>query len=302
VALLSGRYRLSRREARQVLRDLWGVELALGTVVRLEQAQSAALAPVLAELQAALPRERAVGMDESGWRERGKRGWLWTTVASGFTVCRIAASRGAKEVSALLGDEYAGVVGCDRWSAYRRWRRALCHSHLQRAFQGLVDRGGAAAPIGRWGVAEERRLFALWRQFRSGALERPTLRRRLVPLQARFGRLLWRGEACGDRQAAALCRDLNASWEALWRFASAEGVEPTNNAAERALRPAVLWRKGSFGSQSALGSRFAERMLSVAATCRQQGRDLLALLISALEAALSGTVPPSLLPTQAKAP
>ena len=299
---MTGRYRLSRREAQRVLRDLWGVELALGTVGRLEAAQSAAVAPVVAELAAALPQQGVVGMDETGWREGPQRGWLWTAVAAGFTVCRIAPSRGAQEVSALLGEGYLGVVGCDRWSAYRRQRRALCHRHLTRAFQGLVDRGGAATPIGRWGVAEERRLFALWRRFRAGELDRAGLRRLLVPLQARFGRLLWRGEACGDAKAQALCRDLNQSWDALWAFAREEGVAPTNNAAERALRSAVLWRKGSFGTQSAAGSRFAERLLSVTATCRQQGRDLLEVLIGAREALLLGTAPPSLLPAQVKAP
>ena len=111
-----------------------------------------------------------------------------------------------------------------------------------------------------------------------------------------MGRLLWRGEANPDRKAAALCRDLNAWWAALWTFARAEGVEPTNNVAERALRPAVLWRKGSFGSDSESGSRFAERLLTVVASCRQQGRQLLDFLVAAGEAAVRGTPAPSLLP------
>jgi transposase len=92
-------------------------------------------------------------------------------------------------------------------------------------------------------------------------------------------------------------RELTDWWAALWTFARVEGVEPTNNGAERALRPTVLWRKGSFGSDSAAGSRFAERLLTVVATCRQQGRGLLDFLVAAGEAALLGTAPPSLLPT-----
>src|SRR3954470_14888618 len=115
------------------------------------------------------------------------------------------------------------------------------------------------------------------------------------PLQARLGRLLRRGQANPDRKAAALCRELDKWWAALWTFARVEGVEPTNNAAERALRPAVLWRKGSFGSDSEAGSRFAERLLTVVATCRQQGRRLLDCLMAAGEAALLGTGGPSLL-------
>src|SRR3954470_17879752 len=135
-------------------------------------------------------------------------------------------------------------------------RRALCWAHLKRHFQALVDRGGEAEPIGRWGLAEIARLFALWHRFRAGEVDRPALQRRLIPLQARLGRLLRRGQEHPDRKVAALCRDLTKWWPALWTFARVDGVEPTNNGAEQALRPAVLWRKGSFGSDSEAGSWF----------------------------------------------
>jgi transposase len=123
------------------------------------------------------------------------------------------------------------------------------------------------------------------------------LRRRLILLQARLGRLLRRGQASPDRKAAALCRELAKWWAALWTFAQVDGVEPTNNVAERALRPAVLWRKGSFGSDSEAGGRFAERLLTVVVTCRQQGRRLLDFLVAVAEATLRGSPRPSLLPT-----
>lgn len=188
-------------------------------------------------------------------------------------------------------------MGSDRWSAYQRFpgeRRALCYAHLKRDFQGLVDRSGEAEPIGRWGLAEIERLFALWHRFRTGEFGREELQRRLIPLQARMGRLLRRGQENPDRKAAGLCRELMKWWAALWSFARVDGVEPTNNGAERALRPAVLWRKGSFGSDSAAGSRFAERLLTVVASCRQQARPLLDFLVTAGEAELRGSRPPSL--------
>ena len=164
-----------------------------------------------------------------------------------------------------------------------------------------MDRGGAAEAIGRWGLVEIERLLALWHRFREGEFDRKELRRQMVPIQARMGRLLWRGEDSTDRKAAGLCRALNKWWDALWTFTRVEGVEPTNNVSERALRPAVLWRQGSFGSDSPAGSRFAERMLTVVATCRQQGRRLLDVLVAAGEAVLRGTAAPSLLPVSQRA-
>ena len=299
IALLSGRYRLSRREVRQLLEDLWTVRVSLGAVVHQEQAQSAALGPVVEEARAAVREAAVVNLDETGWWEEQHRAWLWTAVTAELTVFRIDRSRGGAVVETLLGSAFVGIVGSDRWSAYNRFpadRRALCYAHLKRHFRALVDRGDEAEPIGRWGQAEIERLFALWHRFRGGEFDRKELQRRLIPLQARLGRLLRRGQESPDPEAAALCRELRRWWPALWTVSRVEGVEPTNNVSERALRPAVLWRKGCFGSDSEAGSRFAERLLTVVASCRQQGRPLLVFLVAAVEASLRSSSPPSLLP------
>jgi transposase len=187
-------------------------------VVRQEQAQSAALAPVMEEARAAVQEAAVVNMDETGWREDKQRAWLWTAVTAELTVFLIHRSRGGAVVEALLGSAFTGVVGSDRWAAYSRFpaeRRALCHAHLKRAFKGLVDRGGEAQPIGRWGLAEIERLFALWHRFRAEEFGRDELRRRLIPLQARVGRLLRRGQENPDPKAAGLCRELRKWWPAL---------------------------------------------------------------------------------------
>jgi transposase len=149
VALLSGRYRLSRREVRQLLQDLWAVKLSLGAVVRQEQVQSVALAPGVEEARAAVQQAAVVNMDEAGWRQQ-QRAWLWTVVTPELTVFQIDRRRGGAVVNALLGADFGGVVGSARWSAYRCFpaeQRALCWAHLKRDFQGLVDRGGEAEPM-----------------------------------------------------------------------------------------------------------------------------------------------------------
>src|SRR5919202_952506 len=183
-ALLTGRYRLSRREVRQLLQDLWAVRVSLGAVVRQEQAQSTALAPVVEEVRAAIQQADVVNMDETGWRQAKQRAWLWTAVTATLTMFRIDRRRSGAVVEGLLGANFAGVIGSDRWSAYNRFaaeRRAICWAHLKRDFQALVDRGGEAAPVGRWGLAEIARLIALWHRFRAGECARSQLQRRSTP-------------------------------------------------------------------------------------------------------------------------
>jgi transposase len=297
-AMLTGRYRLSRREARQLLGDLWQVRISLGGVAKLEQATSRALEPVVEGVSKVVSEAPAVNVDETGWKEGHGRRWLWTAVTAGVSLFHIDPSRGGAVLEKLLGKDFRGVVGTDRYSAYKRIavaQRAVCHAHLKRNFQALVDRGGPGAAVGRLALKEQSRLFALWHRFRDGEIDRKELQRGLKPIKARFGRLLEQGKESGDRKAEALCWDLRELWAGLWTFARVEGVEPTNNAAERALRPAVLWRKGSFGSQSEGGSGFVERLLTVAGSCRQQQRQLLTFLEEAGRAALSGAPPPSLL-------
>jgi len=300
-ALLTGRYRLSKREAAACMGDLCGVEVAVGSVSAMEQTVSAALEPVVAEARAAVARAPVANLDETGWRQARQRVWLWTAVTATLTVFHIDPSRGGKVAQALLGGAWAGIVGSDRGTMYSwvdRARRQVCWAHLKRDFQKLVDWGPGARPVGTQLLALEGAVFEQWHRFRRGEIDRATLHQEMVPLQAALRQVLEAAVVGSDAKAAGVCGELLKLWPALWTFVWVEGVEPTNNVAERALRPAVLWRKGSFGTHSAAGSRFAERMLTVAASCRQQQRPLLDMLVHALEAARCGTPPPSLLPAQ----
>ncbi|HVE74177.1 MAG TPA: IS66 family transposase [Mycobacteriales bacterium] len=299
-ALLVGRYRLSRREAVACLAELGEVELSLGAVAHLEQATSTALEPVVAGVATAVQQAAAANLDETGWWQGHRRAWLWTMVTEALTLFRLDPSRSSAVVRELLGPKWAGIVGSDRYSAYR-WlpleQRQLCWAHLVREFRKLATYNQHQAPLGERLLDLSTRIFAIWYRFRAAAIDRPTLLVELAPLQAELRRALEDGLAPPHAVVAgALCGNLLDCWPALWTFAHVDGVEPTNNAAERALRPAVLWRKGSFGTQSDHGSRFVERLLTVAASCKQQGRGLLDFLVQAITASRLGLPPPSLVP------
>lgn len=159
-----------------------------------------------------------------------------------------------------------------------------------------MDRGGPGQPVGEDALALIERLFGAWHQARDDPAKRPWLREQMRPIQAEFRTLLETEQESRDQKAAGLGWALLRLWPALWTFVTVVGVEPTNNRAEQAIRPAVLWRKGSFGTQSDGGAHFVERMLSVAATCKQQQRSLLDYLTEVCAAAQATQAIPSLLP------
>jgi transposase len=303
VALCTGVYHLSRRTTVGLLGDLFGVDLALGTVSACEQAVSEAVAAPVAEAHRYVQQQAVVHVDETGWREGRQRAWLWVMVSALVTVFLVHARRNTEAARSLIG-ACQGILVSDRWSAYKHWpieQRQLCWAHLLREFTAFTERGGAAARLGRALLKDADTMFARWHRVREGTLSRPRFWREMRPLRHRVERRLRRGATGATGKTAATCRDLVTLAPALWTFIDVPGVEPTNNAAERALRPAVLWRKGCFGTHSAAGSRFAERMLTVATTLRQQGRNVVDYVAQASVASLQGQPPPSLLPVAARA-
>lgn len=299
VATLKGRFRLSCREVAELSDTVLEAPLSVGSVATLCQVTSDALAAPVAAAVATLPHAPVVNADETPWKEGKARPWLWVAVTTLVTVFQIATSRSSQVIKDLLGEDYSGTLGTDRYAGYA-WLdvafRQVCWAHLARDFQALVDRGGTAAPLGRAALDLVHRLFTVWHQFRMGALDRAGLQAAVGPVDESLAALLHAGQDNADAQAAGLCRALLRLWPALWTFAEVEGVEPTNNAAERALRPAVLWRKGSRGTRSAAGARFVERLLTVSATCQQHGRSVFAYLTDVCAAAQRGEPLPSLLP------
>jgi transposase len=304
VALLRGQYHLSQRQVADLCGALLDTPLAPGSVAGLCRGTAAALEEPVAAVRATLPAAGVVNADETHWPrpQAGRTHWLWVAVTGLATVFTLAASRSSAVLKGLLGEDYPGVVGSDRYSGYA-WLdescRQLCWAHLRRDLQALADRGGTAQAVGAAALAVVHDLFTEWYRFRDGTLDRAGLISAMAPVQDALAAVVDAGLACSDAKAITLCRALDRLWPALWTFVDADGVDPTNNAAERALRPAVLWRKGAYGTQSDAGDRFVERLLTVVATCKQHGRSVLDYLTAVCTATQRGLSPPGLLPAPA---
>ncbi len=299
VALLSGRYHLSKRDVAEVMSDFFQADLSLGSVPTLEQRTSQAIEQPVDEARQYVKQQPVVHLDETGWFEGHQRAWLWVATTAWVTVFLIRPSRGGQVVRELLTTAFKGIVISDRWSAYN-WLltllRQLCWAHLRRDFQAFIERGGSSQRLGEALLAQVDLMFDWWYRVRDGTMPRLTFQEKMQPLQHNVGQLLRLGTACRHHKTAATCRDILKREAALWTFVRVAGVEPTNNLAERQIRPGVLWRKRSFGTQSQAGSRFAERIMTVVATLKQQHRNLLDYLTDACDAANWGKPVPSLLP------
>lgn len=304
VALCTGAYRLSKRTTQEVMADLFGLSMSLGTISHLEQATADAVAVPVADAQAYVRAQPVAHLDETGWWEGRARAWLWVAVTTWVTVFLVRLSRGAKVAEELLGEHFCGILVTDRWSAYTwypTWWRQLCWAHLLRDFEAMIERGGRSQEIGEGLREQARQMFHWWHQVRDGTLPHAEFRVLMRPLRRRVARLLKAGQTCGMAKTEGVCREVLKVYDALWTFVRVEGVEPTNNAAERAIRPGVLWRKGSFGTQSTNGSRFVEAMMTVVTTLKQQHRNILAYMTEACQAAYMGRPAPSLLPCHSAA-
>jgi len=299
VGTLTGAYRLSKREVQVLLQELFQVNLSLGMVARLEQATSAALAQPVAEAQAYVRQQPLTFLDETGWREAKKRAWLWTFASKAVITYVIRRSRGADVVKELLGEGYSGVSHTDRWSGYKHLpldQHQVCWSHLRRDFERVGERRGLVGRLGRELKDLADKILHQWGRIQEDTLTWEGFKIWVGRTQRKVSSHLETGLTCRHKATATFCRNLLKLGKALWTFSRVKGVEPTNNFAERMIRKPVLWRKGSFGTDSPHGSRYAERILTVVMSLRAQSRNLLDYLVQACQAARLSQPAPSLLP------
>ena len=298
VALLMGCFRQSKSRVALFLEQVLGQPCSTGWVVKLQNQATDALRPAYQELANQLPSEPILGIDETPTKEANRKSWLWTFVAGKFTVFSVRPTREGTAVTDHLGESFRGVVHCDRAKMY--WslpKLQWCWAHLKRDFQALIDsEDHQVKRLGRELMRETRELFRHWARYRDGTLTRAGWLRVMRPIRQAVDALLLRGAYSGNRRLTGMCDELTNHRAWLWTFLKVEGAEPTNNASERALRHAVIWRKLSFGTQSPRGSRFVETILTAIETCRQQSRAIFPYLTTAIEASYTAKSAPSLLP------
>ena len=295
-ALLMACFRQSKRRAALFLSMVLNQPASAGWLVTLQGQAAAAVQPASDELAAALPSQAVLHLDESPTKEGPAKSWIWTFVAATFTLFACRRSRAADVPQHFLGATFAGLIHCDRARMYWTFgRRQYCWAHLKRDFKGLTESPcGVRRRLGHDLLRQTKALFALWQKVRDGTLSRAAFREQVAPIRQRVESLLLRGYF--NAHVRGFCTDLYEHRERLGAFVEVEGAEPTNNAAEQALRQAVSWRKLSFGTQSTAGSRFVERLLTVLETCRRQDRDVFAWLTEAVQARRADRPTPSLLP------
>ncbi len=331
VSLFSSQYRQSYRQIQRIMEAVFGIEMSLGTINNLRTEVSKAVSVAVTEAQGYIQQQPIVGIDETGFKQRNgdgqnatkTSGWLWVAVTPLIICFQVILSRASTAAQIVLGETFAGFITSDRCPAYN-WvdvaNRQVCWAHLKRDFIQISERAGVSAQIGESLLEQEKLLFNLWHQFRNEQLTRVELAKAVEPIQAKFSSILLETAELqiGEREKTPLaktvrtCRNLLKLVDSLWLFVREEGVEPTNNAAERAIRPAVIWRmqsrrgflgvrctkqrRTSFGSDSAAGSQFVARLLTVISSLNLQERNILDFLVESVSAARSGDMPPSLLP------
>jgi transposase len=278
------------------LQDALHIPISLGSISAIESEASDSLAESHAEAGEALCAAASKNVDETGWKQQGAKRWLWAAATTTIAFYVIHRRRGTDGFRALF-KKIRGFFTTDRWHVYASVstkRRQICWAHLKRDFLRMEQKKGKAGPIGKEAGIITSHVFFLWKDFKAGAIDRQALKACLRSLKTELRELLEQGVTLDQKGVSKFCQNLLDLEPALWNFASYEGIEPNNNHAERVIRPAVLWRKRSFGADSDRGCRYVERILTAAQSCRLQNRRIYDFLLESITAHRTGSLLPSL--------
>ena len=303
IANLSGTYRISKKNIVNLYGDIFDFNLSVGMVCKAEKSVSRAIAAPVIQAKHFVRSANQVGVnsDETGFKEKGKSMWAWIAVSCLVAVFIIRGGRCKKTAKELLGKNFKGILCSDRYSAYQ-WvpnaSRQICWAHLERDFRKISERAGSSGIIGDELLIQTNNLFHFWHQFKGGHIDRKILKKKTKPIRIFIEGLLREGKRSKNNKTSGTCRNILSYGPALWRFLETDGIEPTNNLAERLIRTIAIWRKTSFGTQSKSGSLYMERIMTVVATCKLQGKNILDYLTSAVKNHIEKSPFPSLLPKQ----
>jgi transposase len=295
LGFLSGSLRLADRLVQEAMDQLFGLKMSVGSIANQRRRLVAALEQPALEALEFVRVQPIVCIDETGWRGPAPNQWLWTATTPSATAFLIQGGRGKWKSQILLGDAFEGVGVTDRLYSYD-WlkRHQSCWAHLVRDFERIAGRPGPAGHFGRDMVKVAKDVMRLQRQHQSKAICRSTYRRKAGGLRLTLKPLLEAASKCAGKTGGSAKAVLRV-WRTLWTFATDPEIPTTNNAAERAVRPGVLWRKTRGGTDSAYGSRYVERILTVSTTLRQRGKRILDYLAEAVLSSTMGVPAPSLL-------
>ena len=295
VAILVGRFKMSCRNIQEFL-SLIGLRIGLGSVPRLQSEASASLQAPWIEIKNSAPKAKVLNADDTAWRL--KRAYLSVVclVAPAWTLYQIVVKRDHKTLKEIFKG-FTGILGSDRASTYsfHKGLKQACLAHVDRLFQRFVDRGEKSREVGKLCQGEMDRLWASWHELCAQKIDKAGFRQKIWPIRARLARHLQQGEGCGHSRTQRSCSRLLRKFKELWTFVSNPEIEPTNNAAERALRMLVMLRRVCFGSKTEKGLRFVERILTVVETCRKRNHNAWQFVTSCIQARLSGHPAPLLL-------
>jgi len=298
VACLKGAFHVSYSNVQEVLQDVLGVHVSRGHLTDIIKQTSVALDSTYTELLDALPKETPLNIDETGHKDCGNKLWTWCFRAADYTLFKIDESRGSKVLLDVLGKEFDGVLGCDYFSAYRKYMKDVgcqvqfCLAHLIRDVKFLIKLGGPGRKYGKRLLLRLRRLFGV---FHCRERMRPDQFRHALERQ-RKGIMHVATHPPPIKEAENIAERFRRHGASYLRFITTPGIEPTNNLAEQALRFVVLQRRMTQGTRGVSGRSWCERIWTVVATCRQQKRSIYTYLHSALQAHFTGQPAPSLLP------
>jgi transposase len=300
IGYMKGVMHASFSTIRKYFRDVLKLPVSRSRLAKAVHQVSQSLKDVHDRLGDLLVKQATLRVDETGHKDNGRRHWTWCFRAQSFTWFHIAPTRSSQVLLDVLGEPFEGVLGCDYFSAYRKYMREcdvlvqFCLAHLIRDLKYLTTLPDAkTATYGRRLVEKVRQLFRLIHEGQT--LPPATLTAQLRQASQRIIRSATT-RVPASREARAIARRFQTHGPAYFQFITTPGIEPTNNLAEQALRFVVIDRHITQGTRSTKGQRWCERIWTVLATCVQQGRSAMDFIRQAVTAWVQGQPPPSLVP------